>query len=59
MRFGAFNELRLPINALLSEKLNFFSSMKSKSELGQVIELANQKPTYEEKAEEFLKLIKQ
>lgn len=59
LRFGNSDELKSSLNTLLSQELNFFSSMKNKSELGKIIELANQKATYEEKAEEFLKQIKQ
>ncbi len=57
MRFDTFNGLTKSIDNLLSQDFNFFSSMKSKKELGSIIETANKKLTYEEKAEEFLKLI--
>jgi hypothetical protein len=33
--------------------------MKNKKELGKIIEIANREETYEEKAEVFLKLIKE
>ncbi|MCZ7400191.1 MAG: hypothetical protein O8C62_11060 [Candidatus Methanoperedens sp.] len=56
-RFDSFEELRNSIEHLLSEDRNFFSSMKSKNELGQIIELANKEETYEKKGEVFLKLI--
>ena len=56
-KFDNFNELRDSIDKLLSRELNFFSAMKSKKELGKIIEEANKKARYEEKAEEFLKLI--
>lgn len=56
-RFDSFNELKIFFENLLSEERNFFSSMKSKKELGKIIELANQEKTYEKKAEVFLKLI--
>ena len=39
--------------------MEFFSSMKSKKELGQIIEIANKESTYELKAERFLKLIRE
>jgi hypothetical protein len=42
---------------LLSEERNFFSGMKSKEELGKIIEIANEKATYKDKAKEFLRLI--
>lgn len=58
-RFDNFEELRNAFNVLLSEERNFFSSMKSKKELGEIIEIANQEKTYEKKAEVFLRLIKE
>lgn len=56
-RFDNFEELRNSIEHLISEERNFFSSMKSRKELGQIIELANKEETYEKKGEVFLKLI--
>lgn len=56
-RFDNFDELRNSLEFLLSEERNFFSSMKSRKELGQIIELANKEETYEKKGEVFLKLI--
>jgi hypothetical protein len=58
-RFDNFEELRLSFNNLLAEERNYFSSMKTKKELGAIIEIANQEKTYEKKAEVFLKLIKE
>lgn len=58
-RFDSFEELRDAFNVLLAEERNFFSSMKSKKELGEIIEIANREATYEKKAEVFLKLIKE
>ncbi len=58
-RFDSFEEQRKAFNILLSEERNFFSSMKSKKELGHIIEIANREETYEKKAEVFLKLIKE
>jgi len=57
-RFDSFDEFKSSVDKLLTQKLNFFSSMKNKEELGKIIEAANAKSTYEEKAEEFLKLLK-
>lgn len=57
-RFDNFEELKRAFNVLLSEERNFFSSMKSKEELGKIIEIANREETYEKKAEVFLRLIK-
>lgn len=56
-RFDSFNELKNALTNLLAEERNYFSSMKSKKELGQIIEKANKEQTYEKKAEVFLKLI--
>ncbi|MEW6615521.1 MAG: hypothetical protein AB1401_08670 [Thermodesulfobacteriota bacterium] len=44
---------------MLAEERNYFSSMKSKNELGKIIETANLEGTYEKKAEVFLRLIKE
>ncbi len=56
-RFDKIEDFKNTIDSLLLQDLNFFSSMKNKEELGQIIEKANQKTTYEAKAEEFLKLL--
>jgi len=56
-RFDTFNELQESIESLLSDERNFFSSMKTKNELGRIIEVANHENTYEKKGEVFLKLI--
>lgn len=56
-RFDSFSELKNSLETLLSEERNYFSSMKSKKELGQIIEKANKEQAYEKKAEVFLKLI--
>lgn len=58
-RVDSFEELKNAFNVLLSEERDFFSSMKSKKELGKIIETANLEGTYEKKAEVFLKLIKE
>lgn len=42
---------------LVSNEMNYFSSMLSKSKLGEVIRIANQEQTDEAKAERFLTLI--
>ena len=57
-RFNDFEELRTAFRILLSEERNFFSSMKSRQELGKIVEIANQEKEYEGKAEVFLNLIK-
>ena len=58
IRFDNINELKNSIDSLLSLDLNFFSSMKSTEKIGQIIEVANRKETYEEKGYEFLRLIR-
>jgi len=57
IRFDYIQELYNTLDELLSKEMEFFSSMKSKKELGQIIEIANREDTYEQKAEKFLKLI--
>ena len=59
LRFDSIQELYNALEELLSKEMEFFSSMKSKKELGQIIEIANKEATYELKAEKFLKLIKE
>jgi hypothetical protein len=59
IRMDSYTELETNLKRLFSEELEFFSSMKSKKELGQIIEIANREPTFEKKAEKFLSLIKE
>ena len=56
-RFDDISELKKSFDELFSQELNFFSSMKSKNELRKIIEIANKKDSYVEKAEEFLKML--
>lgn len=58
-RFDTYEELVANLDELLKEDREFFSSMRTKSELGRIIELANQEATYEKKAEKFLALIRE
>jgi hypothetical protein len=58
IRMDSYSELENNLKRLFSEELEFFSSMKSKKELGKIIEIANNKPTFEKKAEKFLSLIR-
>ena len=58
LRFDTFSELREALLSLLKEEREFFSAMKTKSELGKLIEIAHQEPTYEKKAERFLQLLR-
>ena len=57
-RFDSFSEFRQFLLELLSEEKEFFAGMKSKEELGKIIEIANREKTYEKKAERFLSLIR-
>jgi len=58
IRFDSFTEFRTHFFDLLKEEREFFASMKSKKELGKLIEVANKESTYEKKAEKFLTLMK-
>jgi len=58
IRMDSYDELRQSLNSLLSEKCEFFSSMKSRKELGEIIEIANKELDFESKAEKFLSLIR-
>jgi len=58
LRMDSYDELEQNLECLLSEKREFFSSMKSKNELGKIIEIANREPDFEAKAEKFLSLIR-
>lgn len=53
-----FDSLKKSLDSLLEQELNFFSSMKTKTELGKFIEISNKEKTYERKAEVFLELIR-
>jgi len=58
IKFDTSSDLKKSLDELLSMDLNFFSSMQSTRKIGQIIELANKKETYEEKGYEFLKLLR-
>lgn len=57
LRFDDFEELKDTSVMLLKEERDFFSGMRTKTELGKIIEIANQEPVYEKKAEKFLELL--
>ncbi len=46
------------IRELLSQEMNYFSSMVSKPKLGEIIRIANQEITDVAKAEKFLQMIR-
>ena len=51
-------ELNTTLNQLFKQELNFFSGMENPKKLGQIIEIANQEKTYENKGIKFIKLLK-
>lgn len=57
-RFDNFSQLKHRTLDLLKEEREFFSSMKTKKELGRLIEIADREVTYEKKAQKFLELIR-
>ncbi len=57
-RMDNYSELENHLENLLSDQKEFFSSMKSKRELGRIIEIANQESDIEMKAQKFLQLIR-
>lgn len=58
IRFDSKNELKIALNKLFDEELNFFSSMKTTSQIGHFVEIANMQETYENKGIVFLKLLR-
>jgi len=58
-RFDNYEELKQNVLCLLTEKREFFSSMKTRKHLGEIIEISNKEQSYEAKAEKFLKLLRQ
>ena len=57
IRFDDVDELNRNLNNLFSENLNFFSGMKNPTQLGKIIEIANNENNYHNKGLKFLKLI--
>ena len=58
LRFDTFIEFKNHIFEILDNEKEFFAGMKSKNELGRIIEIASREETYEKKAEKFLSLIR-
>ncbi|MEA2006154.1 MAG: hypothetical protein U9O50_07880 [Acidobacteriota bacterium] len=56
-RMDTYEELSKNLNELLAEEREFFSGMKTKRQLGNIIEIANREESYEKKAEKFLSLL--
>lgn len=59
IRMDIYSELKNSLEKLITEPKEFFSSMKSKKELGKIIEIANRETDIKKKAEKFLALIKE
>lgn len=57
-RIDNYQELWAMLDDLLGGEREFFSSMRTKDELGRFIEIANKEATFEKKAEKFLSLIR-
>ncbi|MEW6274233.1 MAG: hypothetical protein AB1556_03865 [Bacillota bacterium] len=58
LRIDTYSELEEVLRRLLTEEREFFSGMKTKEELGKLIEIANKEVSYTAKAEKFLSLLK-
>lgn len=58
VRIDGFDELRKLVEKLIKEEREFFSSMITKTKLGEIIEIANKESTYEAKAGKFLELLR-
>ena len=58
IRMDTYEELISHLEPLLHVDKEFFSGMKSKNQLGRIIEIANKEKEYERKAEKFLQLIR-
>lgn len=58
IRIDNYKELMKNLETLFSEEREFFSGMKTKNQLGKIIEISNKKDSYEKKAEKFLELIR-
>lgn len=57
-RFDTYEALLGKLDELFGEEREFFSSMRTKDELGKFIEIASRETTYEKKAEKLLTLIR-
>lgn len=57
-RFDSTEELKVHLNQLFNQDLNFFSGMENPKTLGRIIEMANSEDEYENKGLKFLNLLK-
>jgi len=58
-RFDTYDELINKLDQLLHEESEFFSSMKTREDLGEIIEIADRELSYEKKAQKFIELIRE
>ena len=58
IRMDNDEELLNHLETLFKEDREFFSGMRTKKQLGRIIEISNKEETYEKKAEKFLQLIR-
>lgn len=58
LRIDTFSELEDVLLGMMTEEREFFSGMKTREELGRLIEIANREVSYTKKAEKFLSLLK-
>lgn len=58
IRMDSYSELISNLEKLTSIEQNYFSSMKTKKDLGSIIEISNREKELEKKAEKFLSLIR-
>ena len=56
-RFDNTSELKLHLNQLFNQDLNFFSGMENPRNLGKLIEIANKEESHENKGLKFLNLL--
>ncbi len=59
IRIDSYKELVDHLNELFKEEQEFFSGMKTKNQIGKMIEIANKEENYENKAEKFLSLLRE
>ena len=58
VRFDNTAELKMHLNQLFKQDLNYFSGMENPQKLGELIEIADRETTHENKGLKFLNLIK-
>jgi len=58
-RMETYNELLSHLDGILNQDLSFFSSMKSKEEIGRILSIAYQETELEHKAQKFLELLRE